>query len=216
VSRAAKLRLKPLAVVLAAPVAGFIAVAALGFARRIEASVPAGGELPETAVVFTGEFDRIRLGLALLREGRVKRLFISGVNPSAGIRIGGFADQFGLNAALRQALETGLLALGPGAENTSQNAAESACWARARGLSGPILLITSRQHMPRASLALERSLPGAAVIRMSVDDVTVAPDTTLLITEFAKYVITYAATLHFGKTACDPGDGAAEHSQRGQ
>jgi uncharacterized SAM-binding protein YcdF (DUF218 family) len=206
---------KPLTLLLVASVTGFIALTALDFAQRITASVPGGDAMPETAVVFTGQFHRIHAGLALLREGRVERLFVSGVNPSAGIRIDGFADQFSLHAYLPQALDTGQLALGPLARNTSQNAAESACWVRARGLSGPILLITSRRHMPRASLALERALPGVAVIRMSIDEVA-TPDATSLVTEFAKYIITYAAMVQFGKSACGPRDGATERTQRGQ
>jgi uncharacterized SAM-binding protein YcdF (DUF218 family) len=164
-----------------------LAALAVDFARRTGSTAPATGPLPATAVVFTGQFARVHAGLSLLREGRVARLFISGVNPGAGIRVQGFADQFGLDAGLREALATGRLLLGPHAQTTAENAVETACWFRAQGLTGPVVLITGRAHMPRASLALERALPGAEVVRWPLPpDLEAGPARTLVL-EFGKY-----------------------------
>ena len=143
--------------------AGLLAAAGIDFAHRM-ASIRSAEGLPENAVVFTGQFDRVRAGLEILRQGRVETVFISGVNSGAGIQKERFATQFSLDPNLEQALASGRLALGERAQNTLENAAETACWHRERGLSGPLLLITSCPHMPRASMALERSLPGIDVM----------------------------------------------------
>ena len=198
--------LKTLTLVIIALTVGIMAVTAVNFAGRVETSLPAGADLPENAVVFTGQFDRIHAGLGLLRRARVERLLISGVNAGAGIQIETFSEQFGLDVGLRQALLSGRLALGPVAQNTLQNAAETACWYLASGLSGPILLITSRPHMPRASLALERALPGREVLRMSLPGTHGGPLFQTLGTEFLKFAATalVGLTVGFAQVDCPP------------
>lgn len=163
-----------------------IIATAIDFVRRMESSV-VGSQLPRNAVVFTGQFDRIHAGLALLRERRIERLFISGVNSGAGIRIEQFANEFRLDAELRLALSAGRLELGPKAQTTEQNAVETACWFRAHGLFGPILLITSSSHMPRASLALERALPAVPALRMIPPRDRQQQSLDILGTEFIKF-----------------------------
>ena len=50
----------------------------------------------ETAIVFTGTDERVRVGLELLQAGLVKRLYISGANPNAGIwSLNYFEKKFG-------------------------------------------------------------------------------------------------------------------------
>ncbi len=171
----------------------------LDFARRMETTIAAGvsplAGMPAAAVVFTGQFDRIHAGLGLLREGRVDRLFISGVNPGAGIRIESFADQFGLDGGLRAALVAGRIVLGPHAQNTGENAAETACWVAGLGLSGPILLVTAAAHMPRASAALERALPDRRVERLSVPGHGGPGSWRTLAKEFLKFAVTRLAAI---------------------
>ena len=152
-------------------------------------------------MVFTGQFDRVFAGLKLLREGRVERLFISGVNPGAGIQKERFATQFSLDADLRQALASGRLALGEQAQNTLENGAETACWRQERSLSGPLLLITSCLHMPRASLALERSLPEVTVVRLCLGGATKAVAPKILMKEFLKFLATLVTPP--AKMACE-------------
>lgn len=142
--------------------------------------------LAKNAVVFTGQFDRVRLGLQLLGEGRVERLFISGVNRGAGLHPEQFADQFGLSPRLRQAMTDSTLMLGTEANTTIENGIETACWYNQRKLEGKLLLITGRTHMPRASLVLESSLPGIKIERLPIDDADSA--IPKLLKEFGKFL----------------------------
>jgi uncharacterized SAM-binding protein YcdF (DUF218 family) len=113
----------------------------------------------ETAIVFTGADARVRVGLDLLRARLVKRLYISGANPNAGIWLNDFEQKFGnadgnMGPLLKCCIQFGALA-----DNTFQNALETRCWLENQGLRGPILLITSSRHMPRARAALGHLLP---------------------------------------------------------
>jgi uncharacterized SAM-binding protein YcdF (DUF218 family) len=119
------------------------------------------------AVVFTGSFDRIDVGLRLLASGSVTRLFISGVNGAAGLNPDSFVEQFSARnpdiVDLPQIVKC-CVELGQLANDTVQNALETGCWLRRAGLADPILLITSKDHMARALLALSASLPGRSFL----------------------------------------------------
>jgi len=125
--------------------------------RSTPAEIPAS--LPEIAIVFTGQFDRVEAGLALLERGQVETLFISGVNRGAGIRSETFAEQFVLSPAMRDALAQGRIILASDANTTLENAIETACWLAQQADIRSVVLVTHRYHMPRASLALERAVP---------------------------------------------------------
>jgi len=127
-------------------------------------------DLPTTAIVFTGQFDRVELALRLFDQGRLDRLFISGVNGGAGITPRGFADQFRISSNARAALGSGRIILAPDANTTIENALETACWLNKQPDVREIVLITGLSHMPRASWALESALAGpVAVHRLSPD-----------------------------------------------
>lgn len=147
---------------------------------------PSGAPVP--GVVFTGQFSRVNAGLALLERGAVAPLLISGANPGAGIPIAGFADQFRLSAALRSALADGRLVLSPDAGNTLENAAESRRWLATQPPGQPVVLVTSRLHMPRASLALERELRDRVVLRYAVPEESIRFSGVAV--EFWKYLAT--------------------------
>jgi uncharacterized SAM-binding protein YcdF (DUF218 family) len=166
-------------------VASLLALTA-DFLRRMS---PVAAEMPVAqAVVFTGQFDRIQRGLALLDTGQVGRLLVSGVNPGAGLTPERFVTRFAPEApGLRSALDAGRLDLGDEASDTFGNARETACWYRDEELSGPLLLITSRAHMPRASLTLGASLPGVEIRRAPVDG---AASWRVWQHEFPRYVAT--------------------------
>jgi uncharacterized SAM-binding protein YcdF (DUF218 family) len=184
---------------------GLFAATGLGFYFR---TMPSRAKyFPTNAVVFTGQFDRVFAGLDLLRQGRVENLFISGVNIGAGIPKERFPTQFALDANLRGALASGRLALGEWAENTFENAAETASWYEERGLSGPVLLITSCLHMPRASLALERAMPKVSVVRMCLATAAEDIETDAPISEFAKFIMTLAVAPRAGAAFIAGGDG---------
>ena len=152
-------------------------------------------QLPSTAVVFTGQFDRIERGLELLAAGEVKHLFISGVNPKAGLTVRGFADQFSLTSDQRVWLETDKITLAPDAHSTLENALETACWLDHHPDVLAVALITSQQHMARASVALERAIGPVRIIRVASDPVDAHLTPWNNLREARKFVATWALTL---------------------
>lgn len=131
--------------------------------------------LPDTAVVFTGQFDRIEEAIDLLAEGRIRRIFISGVNSGAGLSTQTFARQFGLSQTLKEGLGSGIITLATGAQDTIENAIETSCWLNRNARSQKVLLITSNIHMPRASLLLEQA-SGQVVERLSTSSSRIEAD----------------------------------------
>lgn len=143
-----------------------LGLVALGreFSTRSLVAVDAA-DLPTTAVVFTGQFDRVELALNLFDQGRFDRIFISGVNGGAGITPQNFADQFRISSNARAALNSGQIILAPDANTTIENALEAACWLDKHPGVREIVLITGRSHMPRASWALESAIAGSVSVR---------------------------------------------------
>ena len=127
----------------------------LGFAAFDSFSIPSEAEVrrASAAVVFTGAFERVDAGLQLVNAGAVPRLYVSGLNANAGILPARFVSHFSERnpniADLRRLVEC-CVEWGELADNTFQNARDTKCWADRRGLTGPLLLITSRRHMARA------------------------------------------------------------------
>jgi uncharacterized SAM-binding protein YcdF (DUF218 family) len=156
------------------------------FALRMMDSDEAG-HLSQTAVVFTGQFDRITCGLDLMATGQVQRLFISGVNSAAGLSPDTFSDQFKLSEALKTKLQSGNITLATEAQDTLENACETARWISGNKGVTSVILITSRFHMPRASLALARATDFSIPIqRLSVDDID-SDGVSRLLVEFIKF-----------------------------
>jgi uncharacterized SAM-binding protein YcdF (DUF218 family) len=116
--------------------------------------------LPRTAVVFSGSHDRLLLAMELLERGLVDDVFISGANGPGGIREKSFADDYDVPAIAREKLAAGHVIFAPQANNTLENAVETSCWLSKHPEIASVTLITSRWHMPRASLSLERALGG--------------------------------------------------------
>ena len=150
-------------------------------------------DLPAVAVVFTGQFDRVHAGLDLLEAEEVQSLFISGVNPRAGITVQGFAEQFELTPTQLEALESGAIVLATVADNTIENAVETACWLRANPEIRQVALVTSHWHMARASRALDRATFGVRIVRVAASP----PDGRLRLDteEFRKFIVTWFVTL---------------------
>lgn len=125
------------------------------------------------AIVFTGQFERIDAGLRLLDAGLVTRVHISGLNQGAGLVAESFVRQFSArNPDIHDV--AGLVACCVSwsslPETTFQNADEARCWLDGMSIDGPVLLITSRGHLPRAYFLLSRALGGREVISYPVDD----------------------------------------------
>lgn len=151
------------------------------------------GSVRRIAIVFTGQFDRIEKGISLLEEDLVERLFISGVNRGAGLSPETFSRQFGLPPALEEGLKTGRITLATEAQDTIENALETACWLARQPEAQSVLLLTSQLHMPRASLVLERA-SGVRVERLPVGAADVDAS-AFLSSEFWRFVGTWFMTL---------------------
>jgi len=114
-------------------------------------------ERADAIVVLTGGEDRIREAARLLRQGRAKRLLITGVNPMTGSR--DIARISGLTPdQLACCVDLGYEAL-----NTTGNAEETASWTRSRGYNS-LIVVTASYHMPRSLLELSRELPNVHLI----------------------------------------------------
>lgn len=111
----------------------------------------------DAIVVLTGGSLRVESGIDLLREGKGKALFISGVDRRVDLgelrRIVGAVPDWAACC----------IALGHDADNTLGNARETARWMQHRGYRS-LRLVTSWYHMPRSRLEFERAMPGLEII----------------------------------------------------
>jgi len=106
----------------------------------------------DAIVVLTGGSQRLGAGLDLLSQGQSQKLFISGVNKDVG-----FKEIFYLNKAsqpsLNQSIELGYMA-----NNTRENAEETAVWLQKKGYQS-IQLVTAHYHMPRSLVEFRALMP---------------------------------------------------------
>lgn len=111
----------------------------------------------DAIVVLTGGRLRLEAGLALLAEGRAKKLFVSGVNP--------LVDRDALLRALGPAAEREAccIVIGHAADNTLGNARETASWMHEEGYRS-LRLVTSWYHMRRSLLEFSRAMPHLTII----------------------------------------------------
>ncbi len=136
----------------------------VGFAHRVsEAGQPDPAPEAEAIVTLTGgSTARLVTGVRLLREGRGRRLLISGVNPDVQDQ-----ELFAL-LDVDPALARCCIDLGRAAEDTLGNASETAAWARSNGFR-KLILITDDYHMPRSYAELRIALPEAEIIAYPVE-----------------------------------------------
>ena len=143
----------------------FVSGGVIGF-LRFSASI-ALEEAPLTragvaALALTGGAERIPDAVQLLERGHAGRLLITGVNPSLTR-----ADVARLAPGLERVIEC-CVDLGYEARNTLGNAREARRWLEAHGLIGPVIVVTSNYHMPRALMELAHELPDAELIPFPV------------------------------------------------
>ncbi len=124
------------------------------------ASLPRQVEDPTTPtdviVVLTGGQGRTAMGIELLHRQLAPRLFISGVHY--GVDVMEILRLFRSDARFEKAIF-----LDYQAENTRENARETARWMKAQGLTS-LRLVTGSYHMPRSLLEFHRVLPSSVVI----------------------------------------------------
>ena len=145
-------------------------------------------------VVLTGaDGTRLLVGANLLQNGHGERLLISGVNPTI--------KPAQIQALLKLELEQFICCvdLDYEAENTYDNAQETANWAKALGFE-KILLVTSAYHMPRAKMEIASAMNGIEIVAYPVatehsDDMPWWggwDKTRLLLREYGKLLVSYA------------------------
>ncbi len=171
-----------------------LALLLLDFISRSDAS-DHGGELPRTAIVFTGQYDRIDLGLELLASDRIDRLLISGANRTSGLIDVRFPGLFDPTSEHYMWIETGRIILTPDAHSTFENAVEAACWLETQSGPDAVTLITSQRHMARASLALQRAIGPVSVVRAISDPSENYDKYQIDMMEFSRFAATWAVTL---------------------
>ncbi len=169
-------------------VLGFMLFAAAVMRAPQDGQAPADG-----IVVLTGTDHRIVEGARLLKEGRAKRLLISGVNRRTKRedvhRISGLDDMH-----FACCVDLGYEAL-----TTAGNAEEAGRWAGERGYRS-LIVVTSNYHMPRSLLVFSLSMPDTRFIPHPVPTKGSRPTpwwlhlntTRVLISEYFKFLPTAA------------------------
>lgn len=134
-------------------------VGLLAFAGRIQTLTPAAEPPVSDAVaVLTGaSTQRLKTGVALLENGKGRRLLVSGVNNEVTRD-----DLLEVTGAWKPIYQC-CVDLGFEAADTKGNAAEIAAWAEKHGFH-QIIVVTADYHMPRSMLELRGQMPGATLI----------------------------------------------------
>ena len=170
-----------------------VAVGLVAIAGLIRFAIPPAAETGATPtdaiVVLTGGSLRLQSGVDLMREGKGRELFVSGVDQRV--------DREQLLRALGDPPPwlSCCIAIGYEAENTAGNAQETALWMRRRGYRS-LRLVTAWYHMPRGLLEFARAMPEIEIVAHPVFPERVKPQqwwawrgtAGLLIGEYAKYL----------------------------
>jgi len=113
----------------------------------------------DAIVVLTGGKGRVELGFSLFNAGLGKRLFISGVYP--GVKAETLASKQNVPIHLTHRLSEAELEYT--AQNTAENAIETAKWADAHSIKS-IRLVTGDYHVQRSLIEFKKLLPDVSVI----------------------------------------------------
>lgn len=160
---------------------------ALGFAWfAVSLPRPADAGRTDAIVVPTGGQGRIQRGLALIREGRARRMLITGVDRSVRPR------ELAAAQNVPASLFSCCVDLGHEAIDTRSNGEETARWLAGHGYRS-VRLVTTDWHMPRARFELEHALGDGTLI---VSDAVVSEaGLAVLLREYHKYLLRRAAVL---------------------
>ena len=142
------------------------------------ASISAGRT--DAAVVLTGGSGRIEHAVAVVRQGKARRLLVAGADPSVTKR--DIARRLGGNRQLIACC----VDLGSESVDTRSNAEEAARWLDARRYRS-VRLITSDWHMRRAAYEFRKVLKDR--VEVVTDGVRSEPSFLTLFGEYNKYVL---------------------------
>src|SRR5262245_51111453 len=147
----------------------------------------------DAIVVLTGGSLRLQSGIDLLREGKGRKLFVSGVNQQVELddllRVSGNSIDWVPDWAAC------CVVLGHDASNTLGNARETAWWMRQQGFHS-LRLVTAWYHLPRHRLEFDRAMPEIGIVAHPVfpDQVkqehwwTWRGTAALMVSEYMKYL----------------------------
>lgn len=158
------------------------------FAVKLIDETPNPTQKTDGIVVLTGGTNRLQPGMRLLEEGLAQRLFISGVNEKV--------TREELLAVLGSSPELAACCIESEsrAQNTRGNAEETALWAGRHEITS-LRVVTSRNHMPRALVELERFMPDIILLPHPVDQKTGRDmDIMALAREYTKYLVSLLRT----------------------
>ena len=150
----------------------------------------------DAIIVLTGGHYRLDAAVDLLRSGKGKRLFISGVNPAAGAEDLRRATGADLN------LFECCVDIDHAALDTVGNATESAKWITTNAY-GSAILVTNNYHMPRSMLEMRRANSALRIVPYPVVNTRLdrgewlrQPDALrVLFTEYTKYLAALARSM---------------------
>jgi uncharacterized SAM-binding protein YcdF (DUF218 family) len=156
-------------------------------------STPRDPPAADAIIVLTGGQARLDAAVDLLKSGKGRRLLISGVHPTTGVK--------SLQAATGgdDALFSCCVDIDHAALDTIGNAEESVKWVRGHAY-GRVILVTNNYHMPRSLLEMGRlldreELEPYPVVNSNLDNGgwMVRPDALrVLFTEYGKYLLALA------------------------
>lgn len=170
------------------------------FALNLEYEPAYINEKTDAIIVLTGETRRITDSIEELGKGNSPKLFISGVYLQAPI-------SKVIDKTISNLQKSGKLSVSPDslkskistgkAENTIENALESAVWVKKNNVD-TVRLITSFYHMPRSKLLFQKYLPKTAIIYHPISfsqsrftTLTNPHMLGLVFSEYNKFILTY-------------------------
>jgi uncharacterized SAM-binding protein YcdF (DUF218 family) len=167
------------AILLLAYVLGFMVFA-------VTLGTPSGERDADAAVALTGGGGRIERGIEVLESGQVKRLLVSGADPS--VTKPDLVERLGGRAELVECC----VDLDSVSVDTRSNAEETGLWLEEHGFAS-FRLITSDWHMRRARYEFRRVLRDR--FEIVPDAVRTEPPFATLYSEYNKYLLRRVATL---------------------
>jgi uncharacterized SAM-binding protein YcdF (DUF218 family) len=143
----------------------------------------------DAIVVLTGGSERVRNGIELLKAGKGKKLFISGVYP--GLTLEHILNMMDVDETMRKCC----IVLGHAAGSTEGNAEETQNWLSLENYHS-VRLVTANYHMPRSLLLFHTLLPDITITPHPIAPESVilkewwlhAGTAGLLVTEYNKYL----------------------------